>query len=239
MITAKDIREKGFETVGSSRRHTGYAFASVDDFMEKLAADVERYTDELSTLRSKNEAMSKELEGYRLNESAISAVLMQAQKLSAETEREAKERADEVEREAQERADAIIAEAEAEARRIIGDADVRAQEEEARFCELKKSYAEFAEKTRGLCADYLAGLDGFEAECGPGETEDFGDEVRIPEGAEPVLSDVETAFADTVPDFEELAAAVEELSAEVVDEDPDSNTPFSFAADFAEAYRLN
>lgn len=228
MITAKDIREKGFETVGNSRRHAGYAFASVDDFMEKLAADVERYTDELSTLRAKNESMSEELEGYRLNESAISAVLMQAQKLSAETEREAKERAA-----------AIIAEAEAEAQRIIGDADVRAQDKEARFCELKKSYAEFAEKTRGLCADYLAGLDGFEAECGPGETEDFGDEVRIPKGAEPVLSDVEAAFADTVPDFEELAAAVEELSAEVVDEDPDSNTPFSFAADFAEAYRLD
>lgn len=239
MITAKDIREKGFETVGNSRRHAGYAFASVDDFMEKLAADVERYTDELNTLRSKNESMSEELEGYRLNESAISAVLMQAQKLSAETEREAKERAAEVERAAQERADAIIAAAEAEAQRIIGDADVSAQRYEARFSELKKSYTEFAEKTRGLCGDYLAVLDGIEAECGPGDIEDFGDEVRIPEGAEPVLSDVETAFADAVSEFEELVAAVEELSADVVDEDPDSNTPFSFAADFAEAYRLD
>lgn len=239
MITAKDIREKGFETVGNSRRHTGYAFASVDNFMEKLAADVERYTDAISTLRAKNESMSKELEGYRLNESAISAVLMQAQKLSAETEREAKERAAEVEREAQERAAAIIAEAEAEAQRIIGDADVRAQREEARFCELKKSYAEFTEKTRGLCADYLAGLDGFEAECGPGETEDFGDEVRIPEGIEPVLSDVEPVTADAVSTLEELAATVDELTTEVVDEDPDSNTPFSFASDFAEAYRLD
>lgn len=228
MITAKDIREKGFETVGNSRRHAGYAFASVDDFMEKLAADVERYTDELSSLRAMNESMSKELEGYRLNENAISAVLMQAQKLSAETERDAKERAA-----------AIIAEAETEAQRIIGDAGVRVQREEARFCEMKKSYAEFAEKTRGLCGDYLAGLDGIDAECGPGEIEDFGDKVRIPEGIEPVLSDGETVPADAVPDYEELAATVEELSAEVVDEDPDSNTPFSFAADFAEAYRLD
>ena len=49
MITAQDIREKGFERV----RLNGYDMAAVDDFLEELADDVAASQKENAVLKSK------------------------------------------------------------------------------------------------------------------------------------------------------------------------------------------
>ena len=105
MITAQDIRDKGFERA----RVGGYDMASVDDFLEELADDVAATQKENAVLKSKMKVLVDKVEEYRSNEEALNAAILSAQKLAVQIENEARQRAA-----------ATIAEAEEKARETIG-----------------------------------------------------------------------------------------------------------------------
>ena len=89
MITAQDIREKGFERA----RVGGYDMASVDDFLEELADDVAATQKENAVLKSKMKVLVDKIEEYRSNEEALNAAILSAQKLAVQIESEARQRA--------------------------------------------------------------------------------------------------------------------------------------------------
>ena len=89
MITAQDIREKGFEVV----RFNGYDRDTVDDFLEELADDVAATQKENAVLKSKMKVLVDKIEEYRANEEALNNAILSAQKLAVQIESEARQRA--------------------------------------------------------------------------------------------------------------------------------------------------
>ena len=145
MITAQDIREKGFER----SRMGGYDMASVDEFLEELADDVAATQKENAVLKSKMKVLVDKIEEYRSNEDALNAALLSAQKLAVQIENEARQRAA-----------ATIAEAEQKAQETIGSITDRANFEEKRLADAKAAAAKYIAAAKALCNTQLGKLDG-------------------------------------------------------------------------------
>ena len=143
MITAQDIREKGFERA----RMGGYDMASVDEFLEELADDVAETQKENAVLKSKMKVLVDKIEEYRSNEEALNAAILSAQKLAVQIENEARQRAA-----------ATIAEAEEKARETIGSISDRADAEEKRLADAKAAAAKYIEAAKALCHTQLGKL---------------------------------------------------------------------------------
>ena len=144
MITAQDIREKGFERV----RINGYDMAAVDDFLEELADDVAASQKENAVLKSKMKVLVDKIEEYRANEEALNSAILSAQKLAVQIESEAKQRAA-----------ATIADAEKQAQDTIGSIAARADAEEKRLANAKAACAKFFESAKELFGAQLEQLD--------------------------------------------------------------------------------
>ncbi len=151
MITAQDIREKGFERA----RMGGYDMASVDDFLEELADDVAATQKENAVLKSKMKVLVDKIEEYRSNEEALNAAILSAQKLAVQIESEARQRAA-----------ATIAEAEEKAQETLGSISSRADAEEKRLADAKAAAAKFIEAAKALCHTQLGKLDKIADEMG-------------------------------------------------------------------------
>jgi len=144
MITAQDIREKGFER----SRMGGYDMASVDDFLEELADDVAATQKENAVLKSKMKVLVDKIEEYRSNEEALNAAILSAQKLAVQIESEARQRAA-----------ATVAEAEKKAQETIGSITDRANFEEKRLADAKAAAAKYIAAAKALCNTQLGKLD--------------------------------------------------------------------------------
>ena len=151
MITAQDIREKGFERA----RMGGYDMASVDDFLEELADDVAATQKENAVLKSKMKVLVDKIEEYRSNEEALNAAILSAQKLAVQIESEARQRAADT-----------IAEAEKKAQEALGSISSRADAEEKRLADAKAAAAKFIEAAKALCHTQLGKLDKIADEMG-------------------------------------------------------------------------
>ena len=190
MITAQDIREKGFERA----RMGGYDMASVDDFLEELADDVAATQKENAVLKSKMKVLVDKIEEYRSNEEALNAAILSAQKLAVQIESDARKRAADT-----------IAEAEAKAKETIGSISERADAEEKRLADAKAAVGKYIEAAKALCHTQL------------GKLGKIADEMEVPEKEEiiPEAAAIPVAAADAEPAIHE---AVAEAAAADVDE---------------------
>ena len=145
MITAQDIREKGFEVV----RFNGYDRDTVDDFLEELADDVAATQKENAVLKSKMKVLVDKIEEYRANEEALNNAILSAQKLAVQIESEARQRAA-----------ATVAEAEKKAQETVGSITDRADAEEKRLADAKAATAKFFEAAKALCNSQVGKLEG-------------------------------------------------------------------------------
>ena len=145
MITAQDIREKGFEVV----RFNGYDRDTVDDFLEELADDVAATQKENAVLKSKMKVLVDKIEEYRANEEALNNAILSAQKLAVQIESEARQRAA-----------ATVAEAEKKAQETVGSITDRADAEEKRLADAKAATAKFFEPAKALCNSQVGKLEG-------------------------------------------------------------------------------
>jgi len=127
MITAQDIREKTF-----TKQFNGYSMSQVDEFLDELAADISAMAKENAALNAKMRVLVEKIEEYRQTEDSMRLALLSAQKMSAQ-----------VESEAQEKADAILAEARETAGRLTSHATKGIANEEAKLEEAKKTTARF------------------------------------------------------------------------------------------------
>ena len=173
MITAQDIREKGFEVV----RFNGYDRDTVDDFLEELADDVAATQKENAVLKSKMKVLVDKIEEYRANEEALNNAILSAQKLAVQIESEARQRAA-----------ATVADAEKKAQETIGSITDRADAEEKRLADAKAATAKFFEAAKALCNSQVGKLEGIMNDMG----------VAAPaEEAEPDVDETVRAIEDS------------------------------------------
>ena len=177
MITAQDIREKGFEVV----RFNGYDRDTVDDFLEELADDVAATQKENAVLKSKMKVLVDKIEEYRANEEALNNAILSAQKLAVQIESEARQRAA-----------ATVADAEKKAQETIGSITERADAEEKRLADAKAATAKFFEAAKALCSSQMGKLEGIMNDMGlaapAAEEPDVDETVRAIEDSAAKLS---------------------------------------------------
>ena len=145
MITAQDIREKGFE----KSRIGGYDMAAVDEFLEEIADDITASQKENAVLKSKMKVLVDKIEEYRANEEALNMAVLSAQKLAVQIENEARQRAAN-----------MIAEAEQQVKETVGTIAEKADAEEKRLEAAKAATAKFLENIRGLIGKQLENIEG-------------------------------------------------------------------------------
>ena len=189
MITAQDIREKGFERA----RINGYDMASVDEFLEELADDVAATQTENAVLKSKMKVLVDKIEEYRSNEEALNAAILSAQKLAVQIESEARQRAANT-----------IAEAEAKARETIGSISDRADAEEKRLADAKAAAAKYIEAAKAVCTAQIGKLEAIAGDLGVA-----GEEEEEAEEAAPAVEAEEPDVDETVRAIENSAARLQ------------------------------
>ncbi len=140
MTTAQDVREKTFE-----KSFNGYNMGQVDEFLDQIAADLSALAKENATLKGRMRVLVEKIEEYRQTEDSMRLALMSAQKMSAQIESEAKEKAD-----------AMIAQAKDSADALTRHATDGIANEEAKLEEAKKATAKFFDHMRAVCEKQIA-----------------------------------------------------------------------------------
>ena len=144
MITAQDIREKTFEKA----RIGGYDMAAVDDFLDELAESIGTAQKENTVLKSKMKVLVDKIEEYRAGEETLSSAILQAQKLAAQIENDARKRAA-----------SMLAEAEEKVKARVGSIEDETRLYERRLEEAKAATAKYFDDVRALCEGQLSQLD--------------------------------------------------------------------------------
>lgn len=143
MITAQDIREKTFE----KSKFGGYEMSVVDEFLETIADDLTAAQKESAVLKSKMKVLVDKIEEYRANESSLNQALLSAQKLAAQIEAEAKERAEK-----------MIADAEAQVKEKLGTIQEKTELEEKKLAAAKAASAKFFDGINAMCNAQLKNM---------------------------------------------------------------------------------
>lgn len=144
MITAQDIREKTFEKA----RIGGYDMAAVDDFLDELAESIGAAQKENTILKSKMKVLVDKIEEYRAGEETLSTAILQAQKLAAQIENDARKRAA-----------GMLAEAEEKVRARVGSIEDETRLYERRLEEAKAATAKYFDDVRALCEGQIGKLE--------------------------------------------------------------------------------
>lgn len=144
MISAQDIREKGFDKV----RKDGYDMESVDDYLEEVADSISAYQKENAVLKSKMKVLVDKIEEYRTNEEALNQAILSAQKLAVQIENDARSRSAE-----------MLSDAEQKVQEIIGGITEQTAIEEKKLADAKASADKFIDGIRAMCSAQLKNLD--------------------------------------------------------------------------------
>jgi len=145
-LTPVDLRAQEF-----GRSAFGYDRAAVDDFRDRVAAELERLLKERQSLEERVHGLREQLKAYREREKALNDALVAAQQVRADTERIAKQEAELILREARLDGERVLAEAR-EAER-----DVRRDTEEAH-----RHFSAYLAAYRSLLERQLAEVDALE-----------------------------------------------------------------------------
>lgn len=186
MITAQDIRDKGFE----KNRKGGYDMEAVDVFLEEVADSITAYQKENTVLKSKMKVLVDKIEEYRGNEEALNLALLSAQKLASQIEADARSRAA-----------ALIADAEAQVKETIGSIDTLRETEERKLAEAKAATDKFFDNVRSLCSTQLKTLDTIGFGSHSEEENEYEDaEETVEEDVEDAVRSIEETVSRLQPE---------------------------------------
>ena len=146
-LTPIDVRGQEF-----GRAALGYHRPAVDDFRERVAAELERLLKERQSLEDRVHGLREQLKAYREREKALNDALVTAQQARADMERLARQEAE-----------LIVREARAEGERVLAGAreaerDVRRDAEAAH-----RHFSAYLAAYRSLLERALAEVDALEA----------------------------------------------------------------------------
>jgi DivIVA domain-containing protein len=151
-LTPLDIRAQEFH-----RSLRGYDPASVEEFRQRIAEEVERLLRERVQLEERLQSFREQLKAFREREKALNDALVSAQQLRSDTEQAARREADLVLREARAQADQILQEARG------AEGAVRRDIEAA-----QRQFTAYLAAFRTLLERYLSEVDALEAHRGDG-----------------------------------------------------------------------
>lgn len=227
MLTAKQIEEAKF-----AKERNGYSIKEVDDFMDQCAATVAALLDERSANNKKMQVLADKLVEYRNEEDSIRSVLMNAQRLSDTTIREAKQKAELTQEDAAIKAEKILNDAQKEADDILNTVQEEKKAEEAELARLKHEVAQFKDRMLSIYREHLSLINVLPEEP---ETEEAADQPENSEDEEDtvdIFEETQNVTEDTV-DF--LAEETENRDAEPVEQNaeelPEEETQFFEKAD--------
>lgn len=151
MITAQDIREKGFERA----KFGGYDMDAVDDFLEEIADSIGVLQKENASLQKEKTEMAKKMKvlvdkinEYRANEEALNLAVLSAQKLAVQIESDARARAN-----------AMLADADKKVKAKVGSIEEQTLAQEKRLADAKAATSKFFEGVRAMCNTQLKNID--------------------------------------------------------------------------------
>jgi DivIVA domain-containing protein len=146
-LTPLDVRTHQF-----ARAVRGYDRPQVDEFKERLSAEIERLIRDRIQAEERLKSAQDQLRAYRERERALNEALVAAQQLRADTRQQA-------EREAE----LVVREAEAESTRILNRARIEEQLVRERTANASRNFAAYVAGLRALMERHLAELDALEA----------------------------------------------------------------------------
>lgn len=130
-MTSKEIRECKF-----SRAMSGYKLEEVDNLLDIVEADYERFEKTIKEINAKTEALNKEVEEYKRSQNSIQNVLLNAQKLADQIIDDAKVQAEDIISEAKKELLDIEAKKEEITASIDADAQIRKANVEKEIAEV-------------------------------------------------------------------------------------------------------
>lgn len=207
-LTPLDIRHKEF---GRSMR--GYKDMEVDEFLDDIADEFERFFNENIDYKEKVESMEEKVEQYRNIEETLKKTLISAQ-----------QQAEEMKQNAKKEADLILRDAELKSRSILNDSYAERQKIQRSVQALKQKQEDLRYQMRSILETYMNVLD----QDGDLAGEDLFEGV---EAAEAKLA----ATAAVLPDGGEAAIAAtgidEAVSNELLDDEAKPAAPEASAED--------
>ena len=138
-MNAKEIMEKKFE-----KSAFGYRVDEVDDYLQELAAAIDKMAAEKAQLEHKLEILAAKIQEYREDEDSMRAAILDARKLGAS-----------IVKEAQSQADVIVADANAQASKVIDGIQIKAEKEKMTLSQLQKEVATFKNQLLALYKNHL------------------------------------------------------------------------------------
>lgn len=108
MLTIDEIREVSFRRSGRS----GYNAVDVDEFIDEIVDTVEKLNAEKAELLRKMDILATKIEQYRTEEETVRNALLQSQKVSDTTIKDAKNKASYIIKSAEKKSRSILTEAE-------------------------------------------------------------------------------------------------------------------------------
>lgn len=200
MVTAQEVHSVAFD-----KGLRGYSMEQVDDFLDRIAEQLEENEKKIAALNANNDELkdkllelAQKLEGYRNDEDALKSALLNAQRMGENVIKEARQKADALERESRIRSEDILR---------AGMEKIKEQEIELE--RIKSEVAQFKASVLGLYKLHIESLSKLP-----------GAEEKAAAAPQPVVEETvepESAPAEVIP--EALPAAepeteVQEASAE-------------------------
>lgn len=142
-LTPEDIQSKQFHV-----RFRGFDVEEVDGFLEQAAENFLMLIEENRTLKAKIEAMAKDLEIFKQDESSFKNAILSAQKV-----------VDEMKKKSRSEANRMLMQANAEVTQLKDEANREIAALEAKVDQLKGMEARLITDLRGVLNDYLAQLE--------------------------------------------------------------------------------
>ena len=211
-MTPQDIRERTFEKAVFG----GYDMAGVDDFMEDAAVALENAQRENSTIKAKLKVLVDKIEEYRASEDAMRMTLLSAQKLSAQIETEARDRADK-----------LVSDAQAQADAVLGSLQQERELEEQRLEAARSALERFYSDAREVCAYTMESLKKLEAGELPSKAAKTG---HVDETVRSITESVERIPDEPAPQIDVGAVMDEDAPRETITPD-DVTRLFNMGAD--------
>lgn len=209
MLTARDIEEYPLEKASFGG---GYKCESVDAFLDKIAADYQKLTDDNAALSKKISVLVDSINKYREDEDYIKSTLIESQKMAANTVSAANDQAASIIDDANVAAAGIIEDAENKGAAITAEYDVKIKNAEEYFENLKKSIDAFRSHLMATYKSHIESISELPVYEAPAKEEEEAapaEEVEVADEAAEIADAVEEAAAEAEETAEEIAEEVE------------------------------
>lgn len=200
MITAQDIHNVTFE-----KALRGYRTDEVDEFLSKVAEQIDALTKEKADLEKKMYILAEKVDQYRKDEETLKTALLNAQRLGETVVYEAKQKAE-----------TILYDANSKASQAKEEAAERVAQEEHALAEMRRQVAQFKNDILNLYKQHIESLSAI-----PG-AEDHP--KKEPEPAPVAVQPDEPVDVDSLdlPPMPELVEETPAVEAQPVQTEPDS-----------------